>query len=235
MSEFATLLEELAALPTLAKSEPAAAAQQAAPVEGAEEAGEAAGGEAAPEAGAEGEAAPAAAEEGAEGEAAEAAEAEPVVAKAMRVTLPDGTEAEGYDATATIEALQAELDGTKADLAKALAAVDEQGRVLGVSAGLVKSLHGVVLDHGATIESMRGEIAALGKQGSGRKGVVLAKAAPAAAPAASRGEQPYPDVMAKALALQSEGKISGADVNRVVAFVGRGLGVPEDLAPKFAA
>jgi hypothetical protein len=221
MSEYATLLEELNALTPLVKSEPAAAPVEAEPeaAEAPPEAPEAETQDEAPEAAAE-------AEEGQEeaaAEEAEAPEAEPVVAKSLRVTTPDGTELEGFDASEII----AELRG---ELAKAHATIAEQGQVLNVSAGLVKSLHGVVLDHGAAMESMREEIAALGKQGAGRKGVVLAKAAPA-----KPAEPTYPDVMAKALALQAAGTISGADVNRLVAYTSRGLGVPEDLAPKFAA
>ncbi len=226
MSEYATLLEELNALTPLVKSEPAAGPVEVEPeaTEAAPEAAEAEPQAEAPEAAAEAEQGQ---EEAAEGEAeqadAEAPEADPVVAKSLRVTTPDGTELEGFDASEII----AELRG---ELAKAHATIAEQGQVLNVSAGLVKSLHGVVLDHGAAMESMREEIAALGKQGAGRKGVVLAKAAPA-----KPAEPTYPDVMAKALALQAAGTISGADVNRLVAYTSRGLGVPEDLAPKFAA
>lgn len=223
MSEYATLLEELNALPTLAKSEPAPAEQPA------PEAAEAAAADAAPEAADAAPEAPEAAQDAAEGESeGEAAleEAEPALAKALEVTLPDGSKAEGFDATPIIEGLQAELALAKAQLA-------EQGAVIAVSAGLVKSVHGVVAEQGALIKSMQGEIAKLGAQGAGRKGVTLAKAQPA--PAAKPAALAYPDIMTKALALQAAGTINGEQVNRIVAYANRGLGVPDDIAPHFAA
>lgn len=221
MSEYAQLLEELTALPALVKSEPAPA-----PVEAEEKAEEAAPAAAEGEAPAEAAEAAGEPEEGAE-EAAAEEEAEPVVAKALRVTAADGTEMEGFDASEII----AELRG---ELAKAHGTIAEQGKLLSASATMVKSLHGAVADHGTALAAMRADMARLAAAGSGRKGVVLAKAAPAA-PAKPAMPATYEAVMAKALALQTDGKISGADVNRIEAYRLRGLGLPEDLAPKFVA
>ena len=209
-SQYAALLGELTALPVLAKSEPAA---PPAPTEAEAEAAAAAEATAAAEA----EAAATAEAEAAEGEAAPAP---------IKATLADGTEVEVEDAGPAI----AELRG---ELTTATAALAEAAPVIATSVALIKSLHGTVSEQDAMIKSLRADVERLGSLGGGRRGVLVAPKAPAA-PAAPAGT-PYPDLMTKALDAQKAGKITGAEVSRLVAHVNRGLGVPEDIAAQLAA
>jgi hypothetical protein len=207
MSEYAELLSELTALPALAKSEAPAPAEAAPAAE------------------------PVAQEAPAEGEAKAEPEAEAPVAE----TEEEAVEVEGevvakseipegfVDATDLVEGLRADV----ATMAKSLA---ELGDVVKTLAPLAKSLHVHAAEQGEVIKSLRDEVAALGNQGAGRKAVMRAAPAPAA-PAAPKSE----DLLAKALRGQSEGKLTGSEVSRLVAYQARGMSVPEDLARQIAA
>lgn len=210
MTEYAALLTELTALPTLAKSEAAAPVAEAAPVEESKpaEAPAAADAEAKP---AEGEPA---AEEVAEEEVE--AEGEEALAKSE---IPEGF----IDATEVVTALQAENAALRAEMA-------EMGSVVKVAAGLAKSLHGTAHDQGELIKSMQAEIARLGNTGAGRRSVLVAPKAPEAPKPVQGG-----DLLTKALAAQAAGKIQGSDVSKIVAYTNRGMSIPEDLARQLAA
>ena len=146
--------------------------------------------------------------------------------KSFEVTLADGTKAEALDGTAMMKSLHAENVALRGR-------TDEMGSALLGMGALMKSMHAAQIENVKLIKSLRSDVAKLGVQGSGRKAVLnVAEKNPA--PVTNTAPTKH-EIMAKAHSLQAEGKLSGADANRVFAYAERGLGIPEGLASLFTA
>lgn len=144
-----------------------------------------------------------------------------VMSKSLPVVraLVDGKEVEAVDGTELVKSLMTQVEqlgkqstGTEERMAKAL-----------------EQTLAVVKGQGALIKSLTEQVAALRSAGRGRKATLsvnestLTKAIPAAAP--SREE-----VMTKALAAQSAGRIGGMQVARIEGYLNHGMALPADLA-----
>lgn len=127
-----------------------------------------------------------------------------VLGKAFAVTLGNGKTVQAYDGTALIKALHQRID-----------AQESQTRV-----ALEKTT--------ALLKAVLQDLAVLTAQGRGRKSVLAAPDKPSAGAASSAA--PARALMAKAMAAQKTGALTGADVARLETYLGRGLPVPTDLA-----
>lgn len=236
---FEKLLGELDELQKLAKSAPAdddtngegTADGDDAGIAAAAADGEAAGGD---EAGA-GDDAGAAGDDG----AAAAAHAEPdgdegagegngdgdeQMGKSFRFTLDNGDEVEAIDGTELVKSLIARFDSFGAESATKEEAMT---KALGVAVDLIKS-------QGEAIASLQTEVKRLASEGRGRKTVVSVAEKPAAGtmaksePAGISGDE----FMAKCLAAQAAGRITGLDVAKAEGFLLKGLAVPADIVKR---
>lgn len=165
----------------------------------------------------------------AEGEGEGEGEGEdPTLGKSFGVTLADGSQVEAYDGTELVKSLLADMDVRK----------EETGalhKALEVTLGVLSGMRETVANQAVLIKSLQADVAKLGATGTGRRSVVTVLDKPTGATAAAKPAGiAYPDVMSKALALQSEGKMTGLDVSRLVSHANHGLGIPEDLARHFA-
>lgn len=138
-------------------------------------------------------------------------------AKSFKVTLENGTEVEAFDGTEMTKALRTDIEERKRETGLLLKAMGQASIMLKAQGELIKSL--------------QGEVKRLGASGSGRRTVMTVREPAEQAAAAG---QPYPTVMAKALSLQKEGKMTGMDVCRVEAHVNRFGEIPADLAALLA-
>jgi|GEM_PF-1840471 len=151
---------------------------------------------------------------------------------------PDGDEDDkpmmGKSMTVEIDGKQVEaIDGT--ELVKSLMGQVEQlgGKLGATEASLAKALSdtlAVVKGQGAVIKSLQETVTKLAAAGRGRKSVVtvadpapMAKSAGAAAPLQGR------ELMAKALAAQQAGRLTGLDVARVESAINQGAPAPADV------
>lgn len=140
------------------------------------------------------------------------------MAKSMTATGEDGEVVEVVDATEMLKSLQDGLASQGDVLAKALT-----------------SMTNAFTAQGKVLKSLQAEVAALKGQGRGRKAVVsvaertdastLAKSN-AAADANKVTPQQF---MAKCLAAQRSGTISGFDVSRAEIAINNGVPVPQDI------
>lgn len=151
--------------------------------------------------------------------------------KSFPVTMADGSVQEAYDGTEMMKAMSvrltdvtahadelgAELDGTRGELTKALAA----------SAGLL----GIVKQQGALLKSLQADVARFGGGGAGRK-ASLTLHAKEAGPAAPAAPPTGPSIMTKAMSAYDAGKLTGGDIARLESHLGRGNPVPDDIAER---
>lgn len=84
----------------------------------------------------------------------------------------------------------------------------------------------------ALIKSLRAEVAALKQQGRGRKTTLNIHEKPVGH-FASAPQEPQA-LLAKALSAQKAGRLTGQDVGRIEAYLGRGLALPPELASLLA-
>ena len=117
-----------------------------------------------------------------------------------------------------------ELDLLKAEVA-ALKARDIP------SADAIKAeVEKVLVAQNDLIKSMQAQIAALGAEGRGRKSLLNVHEKPAASGTEARPETPSGEaLMTKALIAQKQGRITGQDVARLDAYLGRGLQAPPEI------
>lgn len=204
MSAFDALLEEIGQMQAapLAKAEGTADDKKIAAAAGAE--------------GANGESADADADDKKKGEG-EGCEGEKPMAKAFTLKLEDGSEVEAVDATALLKALNDRVDGNETAMVKAVT-------------GLVAH----VKSQGELIKSLQGDLQKLGNEGRGRKAVVTINEKPApAAETLAKGGEPEgvsaQEFFAKAHQARAEGRITGEEISRAEAYLGRGLAVPAEI------
>ena len=142
--------------------------------------------------------------------------------KAFSVTLPDGTVQEAYDGTVMLKALHTENLGLRADLGRA-------GEALTGAVGVIRAMQKTQGEQGTLLKSLSAQVAAMGTQGAGRRAVLSINDKPGAGSGGGGAKVTAGDVMAKSMALFTEGKLTGADIARVEAAHGRGQLGPADV------
>lgn len=151
--------------------------------------------------------------------------------KSFGVTLADGTEVEAYDATEILKSFDARIGSqvTELDLLKAeIAAL--KARDIPSADAIKAEVEKVLVAQNDLIKSMQAQIAALGAEGRGRKSLLNVHEKPAAAGTEARPETPSSEaLMTKALIAQKQGRITGQDVARLDAYLGRGLQAPPEI------
>lgn len=151
--------------------------------------------------------------------------------KSFGVTLDDGTEVEAYDATEILKSFDARIGSqvTELDLLKAEVAALKARDI--PSADAIKAdLEKVLAAQNTMLKSLQEQITALGAEGRGRKSVLNVHEKPAAAGTEARPETPSDEaLMTKALIAQKQGRITGQDVARLDAYLGRGLQAPPEI------
>lgn len=151
--------------------------------------------------------------------------------KSFGVTLADGTEVEAYDATEILKSFDARIGSqvTELDLLKAEVAALKARDI--PSADAIKAeVEKVLVAQNDLIKSMQAQIAALGAEGRGRKSLLNVHEKPVAAGTEARPETPSSEaLMTKALIAQKQGRITGQDVARLDAYLGRGLQAPPEI------
>lgn len=233
---FEKLLGELDELQKLAKSAPAdddtngegtddgddAGIAAAAAADGEAAGGEGAGGDAGMDD--DDEAAAHAEPDGDEGAGEGDGDGDEQMGKSFRFTLDDGQEVEAVDGTELVKSLIARFDSFGAESATKEEAMT---KALGVAVDLIKS-------QGEAISSLQTEVKRLASEGRGRKTVVSVAEKPAAGtmaksePAGISGDE----FMAKCLAAQAAGRITGLDVAKAEGFLLKGLAVPADIVKR---
>lgn len=151
--------------------------------------------------------------------------------KSFGVTLADGTEVEAYDATEILKSFDARIGSqvTELDLLKAeIAAL--KARDIPSADAIKAEVEKVLVAQNDLIKSMQAQIAALGAEGRGRKSLLNVHEKPVAAGTEARPETPSSEaLMTKALIAQKQGRITGQDVARLDAYLGRGLQAPPEI------
>ncbi len=146
------------------------------------------------------------------------------MAKAMDVTLADGTKIKAVDGTEMVKALTDRIDGTELVFIKAM----------GQAVDLIKSQAAKLTAQGEMIKSLQADFAKISAAPSGRKTLLTVheKSVAVDPMAKSQPEGMEPEVfMTKALDAQKAGKITGQQVAAAEAALNRGWQVnPQTVA-----
>lgn len=139
-----------------------------------------------------------------------------VMGKSFAFTLDDGTEMEAIDGTELVKSLMNRIETNESSIHKALGSAVE-----------------LISKQGAMIKSLQAEVKALAGGGRGRKAVVSIVEKPAAGDLTkSQSTEPTmtgTEFMAKALAAQAAGRLTGIDVARAESYLNKGMAVPADI------
>ena len=137
--------------------------------------------------------------------------------KSFALKLEDGTELEAIDGTELVKSLMDREESNEGTVMKAHgAAVDLLGK------------------QGDMIKSLQDEVKKLAGEGRGRKTVVSVSEKPVAGATMAKSQGAADglsanEFMAKALAAQASGRLTGLDVARAESALNKGLPVPQDV------
>ena len=154
---------------------------------------------------------------GDEGEGEGDGDDEETMGKSFALKLEDGTELEAIDGTELVKSLMARVESNEGTVMKALGtAVDLLGK------------------QGDMIKSLQDEVKKLAGEGRGRKTVVSVSEKPVAGATMAKSQGAADglsanEFMAKALAAQASGRLTGLDVARAESALNKGLPVPQDV------
>lgn len=154
---------------------------------------------------------------GDEGEGEGDGDDEETMGKSFALKLEDGTELEAIDGTELVKSLMARVESNEGTVMKALGtAVDLLGK------------------QGNMIKSLQDEVKKLAGEGRGRKTVVSVSEKPVAGANMAKSQGAAEglsanEFMAKALAAQASGRLTGLDVARAESALNKGLPVPQDV------
>lgn len=154
---------------------------------------------------------------GDEGEGEGDGDDEETMGKSFALKLEDGTELEAIDGTELVKSLMARVESNEGTVMKALGtAVDLLGK------------------QGNMIKSLQDEVKKLAGEGRGRKTVVSVSEKPFAGATMAKSQGAADglsanEFMAKALAAQASGRLTGLDVARAESALNKGLPVPQDV------
>lgn len=141
--------------------------------------------------------------------------------KSFRVTLEDGTEQEAYDATAMMKAMHVTARRQAETIDALQARVKEQDAVIQRLPDMLKAMQGQIASQADMLKALR-------EAPGGRKTTTQA---PVATPqTTTRG-----DILAKALSLQTAGKIGSTEVAVIEARLNARMQLPNDLAALISA
>lgn len=152
-----------------------------------------------------------------EGEGGGDGDDEETMGKSFALKLEDGTELEAIDGTELVKSLMARVESNEGTVMKALGtAVDLLGK------------------QGNMIKSLQDEVKKLAGEGRGRKTVVSVSEKPVAGATMAKSQGAADglsanEFMAKALAAQASGRLTGLDVARAESALNKGLPVPQDV------
>lgn len=152
--------------------------------------------------------------------------------KSFGVTLADGTEVEAYDATEILKSFDARIGSqvTELDLLKAEVAALKARDILSAGDAIKAEVEKALAAQNTMLKSLQEQVAALGAEGRGRKSLLNVHEKPVAAGTEARPETPSSEaLMTKALIAQKQGRITGQDVARLDAYLGRGLQAPPEI------
>lgn len=146
-----------------------------------------------------------------------AGDGDETMGKSFALKLEDGTELEAIDGTELVKSLMARVESNEGTVMKALGtAVDLLGK------------------QGDMIKSLQDEVKKLAGEGRGRKTVVSVSEKPVAGATMAKSQGAADglsanEFMAKALAAQASGRLTGLDVARAESALNKGLPVPRDV------
>lgn len=149
-----------------------------------------------------------------------------MLGKSFDVTLANGEKREAIDGTKMVLSMMKRLDGTEADMSKALT----------LAVGTMQKMQKALTAQGALIKSLQGDLERIGGQGRGRKAVlsIMEKASAKDGDDDKAGVAPG-EFMAKALAAQKAGRLTGSDVALAESRLNRGLPVPDRIVTAVTA
>jgi hypothetical protein len=151
------------------------------------------------------------------------------MAKSFEVTLADGTKVQAMDGTEMMKALGGKIDALTGALTQSV----------GLTQTLIERIkhdEGLIAGYGSMVKSLQDEVKAIGNTGRGRVGAItvaekLVVGAGGGAAKAPTGHE----IMAKAMDLQSTGKIDARGVALIESSVNMGRGIPSPFAHLFVA
>lgn len=137
--------------------------------------------------------------------------------KSFALKLDDGTELEAIDGTELVKSLMARVESNEGTVMKALGTAVE-----------------LIGKQGDMIKSLQDEVKKLAGEGRGRKAVVSVSEKPVAGATMAKSQGAAEglsanEFMAKALAAQASGRLTGLDVARAESALNKGLPVPQDV------
>ena len=137
--------------------------------------------------------------------------------KSFALKLDDGTELEAIDGTELVKSLMARVESNEGVVMKALGTAVE-----------------LIGKQGDMIKSLQDEVKKLAGEGRGRKTVVSVSEKPVAGATMAKSQGAADglsanEFMAKALAAQASGRLTGLDVARAESALNKGLPVPQDV------
>lgn len=144
--------------------------------------------------------------------------------KSFSVTLPGGEEVEALDGTLLVKALRDDLLASQGEVRTSL---NQIGEVLTRTTAILKSL-------ASDNATLRAEIDALASAGRGRKSSLSVHEKPATVAAPAPAVPSRQEVLAKALAAQQAGKISGYEVALAEGYINRGQTLPASLLSRIS-
>ena len=142
---------------------------------------------------------------------------EETMGKSFALKLDDGTELEAIDGTELVKSLMARVESNEGTVMKALGTAVE-----------------LIGKQGDMIKSLQDEVKKLAGEGRGRKAVVSVSEKPVAGATMAKSQGAAEglsanEFMAKALAAQASGRLTGLDVARAESALNKGLPVPQDV------
>ena len=141
-----------------------------------------------------------------------------MMGKSLKIKLDDGTEVDALDGTELVKSLIARMD-TDAGVAQ---------QVIGGALSMIKAQGEIIAAQDKVLKSLQADVAALGRQGAGRRSVVSVAPAPAQQSQQQMAKSmPGEEFMAKSLEAQKAGRISGMDVSIIEGYLNSGAQVPE--------
>lgn len=154
---------------------------------------------------------------GDEGEGEGDGDDEETMGKSFALKLEDGTELEAIDGTELVKSLMARVESNEGTVMKALGTAVE-----------------LIGKQGDMIKSLQDEVKKLAGEGRGRKAVVSVSEKPVAGANMAKSQGAAEglsanEFMAKALAAQASGRLTGLDVARAESALNKGLPVPQDV------
>lgn len=145
-----------------------------------------------------------------------------VFGKSFQVQLEDGSTVDAFDGTEMMKALWAANAALKVTVAKQADDATTLGKSLQVATDLIKSLQG-------TVTQLQSDIARIGNTGAGRKTTVNVHEKPTGAPLAKSESIAPQEFLAKCETAFNAGKLSGRDLARAEAYIGRGATPPAEI------